>query len=293
MAALNYHHLRLFRQVAREGNLTRAAEHLAISQSALSIQIKKLEERLGHLLFERVGRGLVLTEVGRITLDHADRIFGVGEELLATLGQNVTEFPPLRVGALSTLSRNFQIAFLRPVIDRGDVDIVLKSGNTPTLLEALRTLSLDVVLSTEFPQAEHGDEFAALRITEQTIGIHGVPERLDYPTLSELLESEPLILPTESAVRTGFEGLIAKLGISPRVIANVDDMAMVRLLTREGAGVAIAPAVVVADEIKSGVLQSAPFEMNFVEPFYALTIRRKYPHPVLKGLLENMPDFFV
>jgi len=287
MAALNYHHLRYFHEVAHEGNLSRAAERLAVSQSALSIQIKNLEERLGHPLFERVGRGLVLTEVGRITLDHADRIFGAGEELLATLGQSVGELPPLKVGALSTLSRNFQIAFLRPGIDRGDLDIVLKSGNTTTLLEGLRTLALDVVLSTEIPQMEHGGGFAAQRMTEQAIGIHGIPERLDYSTLSELLQSEPLILPTESAVRTGFEGLVAKLGISPRIIANVDDMAMVRLLAREGVGVAIAPAVVVADEIASGKLATAPFELNFVEPFYAVTINRKYPHPVLKSLLQN------
>ena len=290
MATLNYHHLRYFREVALEGNLTRTAERLAISQSALSIQIKRLEERLGHPLFERVGRKLVLTEVGRIALDHADRIFGAGDQLLATLNQSASELPTLRVGANSTLSRNFQMAFLRPVMDRGDVDVVLKSGNTPQLLEDLRTLSLDVVLSTEMPQAEYGSEFAAQRITEQAIGIHGVPKRLNYPSVSALLESEPLIVPTASAIRAGFEGLIAKLGITPRIMASVDDMAMVRVLARAGAGVALAPSVVVADEIASGRLATAPFELDFVEPFYALTIRRKFPHPLLKELLMTAAD---
>ncbi|MFD0915248.1 LysR family transcriptional regulator [Pseudahrensia aquimaris] len=287
MAALNYHHLRYFREVAHEGNLSRAAERLNVSQSALSIQIKNLEDRLGHPLFERVGRGLVLTEVGRIALDHADRIFGAGEELLATLSQNATVLPPLKLGALSTLSRNFQMAFLRPAIRRGDVDFVLKSGNTQTLLEGLRTLSLDVVLTTEVPQGEHGQEFAAQRIADQEVGIHGVPDRVKYSTLRELLESEPLILPTDTAIRTGFEGLLSRLGITPRIAASVDDMAMVRLLAREGAGLAVAPAVVLADEIASRRLATAPFSLDIAEPFYAVTISRKYPHPMLAQLLES------
>ena len=105
---LNYHHLRYFQAVAHEGNLTRAAEKLNLSQSALSTQIKSLEARLGQALFERIGRQLVLTEVGRIALDHADRIFATGAELEATLAQTSTTLPPFRIGALSTLSRNFQ-----------------------------------------------------------------------------------------------------------------------------------------------------------------------------------------
>ncbi|MEM6898012.1 MAG: LysR family transcriptional regulator, partial [Pseudomonadota bacterium] len=53
---MNYNHLRYFREVAREGHLTRAAERLNLSQSALSTQIKQFEERLGHPLFARIGR---------------------------------------------------------------------------------------------------------------------------------------------------------------------------------------------------------------------------------------------
>jgi LysR family transcriptional activator of nhaA len=285
MDHLNYHHLRYFREVAHEGNLSRAAGRLNIAQSALSMQIKNLEERLGHALFERVGRKLVLTEVGLITLDHADRIFGAGEEFLATLKQSGADLPPLRVGALSTLSRNFQMAFLRPILANQDVNLVLKSGNTSTLLEALKSLSLDVVLTTEVPQGDHVGYFAAQKISEQTVGLHGVRKRLNYNTLKELLESEPLIVATDSAIRLGFESLVARLGITPRIIADVDDMAMVRLLTREGAGVAITPSVVVADEIATGKLETSPFDLGITEPFYAVTIRRKYTHPVLCELL--------
>ncbi|MEM1038593.1 MAG: LysR family transcriptional regulator [Pseudomonadota bacterium] len=285
MNTLNYHHLRYFREVALEGNLSRTAKRLRISQSALSIQIKTLEESLGHALFERVGRTLVLTEVGTITLDHANRIFGAGEELLNTLQRTGSSLPPLRVGALSTLSRNFQMSFLRPAIKGRKVELVLKSGNTRTLLKALQSLELDVVLTTEVPQTDDGEKFAAQRISQQPVGLHGMAQFLDRPTLKDLLENEPLIVPTESAIRTGFESLVARLQITPQVLASVDDMAMVRLLARTGAGLAVAPAVALADEIASGRLSTAPFDLNISEPFYAVTIPRRYPHPILADLL--------
>jgi LysR family transcriptional activator of nhaA len=80
MSELNYNHLRYFWAVAHDGNLTRTAERLNLSQSALSVQIRKLEDRLGQTLFERRGRQLHLTEAGRIALDHAASIFATGEE---------------------------------------------------------------------------------------------------------------------------------------------------------------------------------------------------------------------
>jgi len=280
---LNYHHLRYFQAVAHEGNLTRAAEKLNLSQSALSTQIKALEARLGQSLFDRVGRQLVLTEVGRIALDHADRIFATGAELEATLAQTSTTLPPLRIGALSTLSRNFQLQFLRPVLARGDCEVILRSGGTD-LLDTLRALGLDVVLTTEPPSSLQAGDFTTHRIAAQRVGLHGAPHRLKYATLPELLASEPLILPI-GAIRIGFDSLLARLGITPTIAAEADDMAMVRLLAREDAGVALAPDVVLADEIANGRLATAPFDLALTETFYAITVPRNFPHPLLAGLL--------
>lgn len=284
---LNYHHLRYFREVALEGHLGRAAERLNVAQSALSVQIKQLEDRLGSKLFDRVGRGLVLTEAGRIALDHADRIFQAGEELLATLDQSSLATPPLRIGALSTLSRNFQLQFLRPLLAEGIYDVSLKSGGTGTLLEDLKSLALDVVLTTEVPASEGIVQFAAQRISEQEVRIHGRPERLQHRTLTQVLASEPLILPTENVIRTGFENLVARLGVRPHIVANVDDMAMVRLLAREDVGLAIVPTVVLADEVANGALVAAHYDLGMVEPFFAVTMQRRYPHPALADLLDQ------
>lgn len=282
---LNYHHLRYFREVATEGYLGRAAERLNVSQSALSIQIKQLEERLGHALFDRVGRRLVLTEAGRIALDHAERIFTAGDDLLATLDQSSSINPPLKVGALSTMSRNFQLQFLRPLFAEGEQGIVLRSGNTRTLLADLETLALDVVLTTELPQGVGVSGFAAQKISGQAVGLHGKPNLLPEGSLGEIIAAVPLILPTESVIRTAFESLVARLGVRPRIAAEVDDMAMVRLLARDGLGLAVAPAVVLADEIASGMIETAPVELGIVEPFYAVTMPRKFPHKALGALL--------
>jgi len=291
MSGINYHHLRYFREVAHEGNLTRAAHRLNLSQSALSTQIKQLEARLGHDLFTRQGRQLHLTEAGRIALDHADRIFSAGDELLATLNQTGHSRQPLRVGALSTLSRNFQLRFLRPVLGDSGVDLVLSSGSGSVLLQALTSLALDVVLTTEPPHRDAFSDLVAHRIAEQPVGLYGAPARLGHATLADMLAAEPVILPTESSIRTGFDGLVARLGVAPRIVAEVDDMAMVRLLAREGAGLAIAPAVVLADEIVAGLLTLAPFDLDIVESFFAVTLPRKFPHPALARLLPgSTPD---
>ena len=282
---LNYHHLRYFREVALDGQLGRTAERLNVSQSALSVQIRQLEESLGLPLFDRISRRLVLTEAGRIALDHADRIFSAGDELLATLRQSSTAKPPLRIGALSTLSRNFQLQFLRPILGVCGQTFTLKSGNMRGLLEELEALTLDVVLTTQVPEDGPALGLAALRIAEQPVEVHGRPERLGHDTLVELLENEPLILPTESVIRAGFEDLVARLGVTPDIVAEVDDMAMVRLLTREGVGLAVAPSVVLADELETGLLATAPYDLEISEPFFAVTLPRKFPHPALSGLL--------
>jgi LysR family transcriptional activator of nhaA len=290
MDNLNYHHLRYFREVAHEGNLTRTAERVNLSQSALSTQIRQLEARLGHDLFERSGRQLVLTEVGRIVLDHADRIFATGEELIATLQRSSQSTPPLRVGAQSTLSRNFQIRFLKPLLSSGEVDFTLRSGSASVLLEALESLALDIVLTTDPPDSSLSGDFTAHRLAEQKVTIHGTPERIAGKTLHQLLSDEPLIVPDESSIRTGFDSLVARLGITPRIVADVDDMAMVRLLARADVGIAIAPPVVMADEIASGLLESAPFDLQIFEAFYAVTVTRSFPHPILRELLTGQMD---
>lgn len=294
MKALNYNHLQYFWAVANEGNLTRAAAHMNVSQSALSIQIRKLEDQLGHPLFERRGRQLVLTEAGRITLDHANAIFAAGSELVDTLRERVgREVTVLRVGAVSTLSRNFQIGFLEPLLGRPDVHIVMHSGRLGDLLVGLESHRHDIVLANESPDRDSASPWIAHLLAEQPVTLVGTPARLRSDlSLTDLLQGEPLVVPSVmTSIRSGFDALIDRLGVRPRIIAEVDDMAMLRLLARADIGLAVVPPIVVRDELAQGALIAEERFPELKESFYAITPRRRFPNPLLKTLLEDhQPD---
>jgi LysR family transcriptional activator of nhaA len=293
MASLNLHHLRLFRATAREGTLTAAARALNISQSAVSTQIKALEADLGHDLFERRGRNLVLTEAGRIALDYAEQIFRASEQLTATFRAVGEQRKVLRIGALATLSRNFQMQFLAPLIGRDDVEVVLRSGTQASLLRALDALSLDVVLTNQVPARDAASPYLVRRIAQQSVSLVGARSRLALAAqgVRTLLTAAPLILPTpETALRAGFDAMIERMGIVPRIAAEADDMAMLRLLARSDAGVAVIPPIVVKDELATGLLYELHQLHEITEEFCAVTIARTFPNPLLKDVLDVAPE---
>jgi LysR family transcriptional activator of nhaA len=289
MASLNLHHLRLFRATAREGTLTAAARALNISQSAVSTQIKALEADLGHDLFERRGRNLVLTEAGRIALDYAEQIFRASEQLSATFRAVGGQRRVLRIGALATLSRNFQMQFLKPLIGRDDVEVVLRSGTQASLLRALDALAIDVVLTNLVPARDAASPYLVRRISQQPVSLVGSRSRLALAGrgLRTLLTQAPLILPTpETSLRAGFDAMIEQMGIVPRIAAEADDMAMLRLLARSDAGVAVIPPIVVQDELSVGLLYELFQLPDITEEFCAVTIARTFPNPLLAEVLE-------
>lgn len=289
MSTLNLHHLRLFRAVALDGTLTGAARSINLSQSAISTQIKALEATLGQDLFERRGRSLVLTEAGRIALDHAEAIFRTADDLSATLRNARHARRALRIGALATLSRNFQIEFLKPLIGRPDVEVVLRSGSLEQLLHGLDSMSLDVVLTNLVPSRDGASPYLVRRLSEQPVSLIGTPDRRTPKevTLAELLSRDPLILPTpESALRTALDTLLDRLAITPMIAAEVDDMAMIRLLARAEAGLAVIPPIVVQDELQSGRLVEFARLEDITETFFAVTMRRRFPNPLLAEILD-------
>ena len=288
----NFHHLHYFWAVAHEENLTRAAQRLHVSQSAVSMQIQKLEAGLGHALFERRGKQLLLTEAGRIALDHADAIFARGDELENALQERGTQRRVLRVGSLATLSRNFQLGFLRPLFAHRDVEIVIRSGAFAELLRLLEAHLIDVVLANTAPARDAATPWVAHEIGEQPVSLVGPPSKKSKKRgardLKELLISEPLVLPAaESSIRAGFDALVNRLGIRPRIAAEVDDMAMLRLLARERIGLAVVPSIVVRDELASGALVELAPLSQLKETFFAITLARRFPNPLLKLLIAR------
>jgi LysR family transcriptional activator of nhaA len=290
VAFLNFHHLRYFWVIALEGSLTRAAERLNVSQSALSTQLRHLEEQIGQPLFERKNKRLDLTEAGRIALDYAQTIFRTGDELLATLqGRGRQNRQVLRVGAMATLSRNFQLEWLRPLVGRDDVELVLRSGSLRELLAQLDALALDAVLSNLPVPRDAGTDLTSRLVAEQPVSLVARPGAVRAPFgFPEGLRETPVVLPSlQSSVRVAFDLLLEQTGIRPLVLAEVDDMAMLRLIARESPGVALVPPVVVRDELNRGTLVELCTLPQIRESFFAITRARRFPHPLLQDLLAR------
>jgi LysR family transcriptional activator of nhaA len=285
---LNFHHLHYFWVVAREGHLTRAAQQLHVSQSALSSQIRELESQLGHALFLREGRALRLTEFGVLALGYADGIFSLGSELVATAkGGAGLQAQHLRVGAVATLSRNFQDNFLRPVLGMPDIRLTLESASLEELLERLRAHRLDLILSNRPVSADAQQRWRCRRVSRQSVCLVGPPRRgrkaFRFP---EELNDARLLLPGRSSdIRIQFDLLCEELGISVRPYAEVDDMAMLRLMARDSGGVTLVPEVVVQDELKTRLLQKYCEVPRVFENFYAITMRRHFQSAVMKALV--------
>ena len=293
MRNLNFNHLQYFWSVAHEGSLTRAAERMNLSQSALSVQIQKLERQIGHPLFDRLGKKLILTEAGKIALDYADTVFKAGDELISTLrGRPLASRQILRVGALTTLSRNFQLEFLRPLIGRVDVELIVRSGTLRDLIAQLETHAIDVVLANSAAPRDNRSLLRNHLLNEQPVSLVGRPPRrkprFRFPND---LRTEPILLPSlDSDIRVAFDRILELAGIRPNILAEVDDMAMLRLLARERDGVTLVPPIVVRDELRTGILIEHCRIPEVTEKFYAIVQKRRFPNQLLAKILMMASD---
>ena len=284
---LNFHHLFYFWRVAKLGHLTRAAEELHTSQSAVSAQIRQLEERIGEDLFAREGRRLLLTDTGQLVLAYADNIFGLGQEMLGRLQGRSAGITRLRVGSVATLSRNYQENWLRPLLADPEVVLTLESGLLEGLIARLVQHQLDVVLANETVPTDPDRPLHCRFLGSQSISLVGPTGRWasQHLRIPEDLDGVDLVLPgPRHALRAQFDALCASAGVSPRVRAEVDDMAMLRLIARDSGWLTVLPEVVVQDELRSGVLVTVGHSAALQERFYAITT----PHSQRLALLEKL-----
>ncbi len=289
---LNFHHLFYFWRVATLGHLTRAAEELHTSQSAVSAQVRQLEDRLGEALFTREGRRLVLTDTGQLVLAYAQNIFGLGQEMLGRLQGRSAGVTRLRVGAVATLSRNYQENWLRPLLADPAVVLTLESGLLEGLVERLVQHQLDVVLATETVPADPDRPLHCRLLGSQSISLVGPASRWQGRPLRipEDLDGLEIALPgPRHALRGQFDGLCASAGVAPRLRAEVDDMAMLRLIARDSGWLTVLPEVVVQDELRTGALVIVGRSDALQERFYAITTPHRHRIEVLERLMTQAP----
>ena len=286
---LNYHHLRHFWMIARHRSMTRAAEKLKISQSTLSEQLAELEAWLGQSLFDRRGRELHLTDAGRVALEHAETIFTTGHELMTRFRQSdQNRQRVLRIGAVGPLSKNLQFDFIQPILADTRTKVVVVAGALDELTRQLHEHKLDLVLSNIPLRADQENNVFNHLLGEVPVFLVGGKKlKVARPRFPQFLKDVPLFLPSrQSDVRADFDLMLADSGVEPFVHAEVDDMALLRLLALSGEGLALVSKIVVARELQSNKIKFMLRVPGLAEKFYALTVRKRFQNTWLAEIVE-------
>ncbi len=293
MDTLNYHHLYYFWMVCHEGGFTKAALKLRLSQSSVSEQVSRLEESFGQKLIARTTRRFKLTEAGTAALKYADMIFVTGRELMDFMKHRppITSRQKLRIGALGSLSRNLQAAFLQPLLEREDVHFTVTVGDTKRLFRLLRDHSLDIVLST-FPAGEDvlAELYTHLLIQSPLCLVSSKSSVTENDlSLDTLLQSRRIFLPTSALEsRSDFDHYVESKGIALNIVGEVDDVALLRVLALAGKGLVILPRLGILDDIANKSLTILHEFKNIKQKFYAITRQKKFPNPMISELVRSL-----
>jgi len=281
---LNYHHLLYFYTVAREGSVARASQVLRLAQPTLSGQIRKLEQALDEKLFERRGRGLVMTEMGRVVYRYADEIFSLGGEMLDTLRGRPTRRPPrLVVGVAESLPKLVAHRLLAASrLSEQGVQLILREGKTEDLIAALAAQTFDLVIA-DSPLPPHVKLRAFNHpLGESSVTLFAAPglARRYRPRFPRSLEGAPMLLPTDNtAMRRALEQWFQQQEIRPRLVAEIEDSALLKVFGEHGAGIFAAPTVVAADVKRQYGVRALGVAKGVRERFYAITVERRITNP--------------
>ena len=292
MERLNYHHLLYFWMVAREGTVARAAGQLRLAQPTLSGQIRALEGALREKLFERAGRGLRLTEIGKVVFGYADEIFALGRELTESVkGQPSGRPLRLAVGVADGLPKLVAYRLIEPALALGQsVRLTVRVQSTERLLASLALHDLDVVLTDRLaPPAVSVRAFNHL-LGDCGVTLFATPKqaakyRRRFPSA---LDGVPFLVPGEaSTLRRALEQWFERQRIRPRIIGEFDDSTLVEVFGQAGRGVFATPSIVEASvQAQYGVAIVGRLD-GVRERFFAVSAERRLEHPAVVAITEN------
>jgi LysR family transcriptional activator of nhaA len=290
MEWLNYHHLRYFWAVAREGSVTRASEKLHISQPTVSAQIRELEEALGEKLFARAGRSLALTEVGRVVFRYADEIFGLGRELLDTVKGRPTGRPArLTVGLANVVPKLIAYRLLEPALRLPEpVLIECVEDRTERLLAELALHALDLVIA-DAPVGPGVNVRAYSHLLGETaIGVFGTPAltggRKPFP---RCLDGAAFLLPGPSTtLRRELDHWLDARKLRPRVVGEFDDTALLNVFGQAGRGLFAAPLAIEKEMRRQLGVRRLGVIPEIKERFYAISVERRLKHPAVLAISQ-------
>ena len=291
MENLNYHHLRLFQAVAREGNLTRASRRLHLAPQTVSSQIRDMEASIGEQLFQRSGRRMLLTDTGLVALRYADEIFALGQELQETLRGQPSGHPlKLLVGTPEVLPKLIVHRLLEPALKSDSpIQIVCRERNPTELLADLAVHRLDVVFS-DCPIPP----MTKIRAYNHLLGSCGISFMAQAPLARKLrsgfpasLHGAPVLLPSADAVlRRDLDGWFELKGVRPQIIGEFDDSALLKSFGQAGEGFFAVPTVVEEEVERQYQVRTIQRTEEVSESYYALSVERKVRHPAVVAICE-------
>lgn len=292
MEWLNYHHLRYFWTVAKEGSLARAAAKLHVSQPSISEQIRELEGMLGEKLFRREGRNNVLTDAGQIVLGYAEEIFALGRELMNAVKQRPgAKTLRLHVGVADSFPKLVTNEILKPVFTLPQsIHVICREGKMDDLLGQLAAHRLDLVLADEpasssanlkafdHPLGETGTTFCAEKNLAARL-------KRNFP---QSLHESPALLPVDNTtLRRSLETWFRGRGIRPRVVAEFEDLALMNVMAVEGRGFIAVPTVAAKDALTHYGFHRIGEAPDCRVQLHAITAARRIAHPAVTLITEN------
>jgi LysR family pca operon transcriptional activator len=280
-------HLTTFLEIARHAGVGKAADTLHVSQPAVSRTLRELEEALGVALVERDGRGIRLTAAGQEFRRHAGASLAALRRGIDAVGRvTAQEAPPLRVGALPTVSARIMPTAVRGLLQASDARLKIITGENAVLLDQLTRGELDVVVGRlAAPERMVGLTFEHL-YSEQVLFVvrrgHPLLERatFDFAALREF----PVVMPTRTAIIRPFvDRLLVAHGLADlrARIESVSD-SFGRAFLRETDAVWIISEGVVANEIAAGTLARLAVDTSETRGAVGITLRAdREPLPAL------------
>jgi len=239
---LNYRHLHYFWVVAKEGGFVRAAERLGMAVQTVSAQVRELERSMGLQLLKSAGRGVTLTEAGKVAFLRADEIFQLGQGLSdAVRATAAAPVARLAVGLSDGLSKLAAHAVLAPVLDTPQLRLVCHEGEAAQLLGELALHQLDFVLT-----GQPAPYNASLRLTSQLLvdspvdwyGPAALVNKSAIDQFPQSLARLPVLLPTvHAALRGRLDRWFDGLGLQPTVVGEFEDSALLTVFAAGGMGV--------------------------------------------------------
>ncbi|SNR63151.1 transcriptional regulator, LysR family [Methylobacillus rhizosphaerae] len=295
---MNYKQLNYFWAVAKAGSLVRASEQLGVTSQTLSGQISLLEADLNVTLFKRAGRGLELTDAGRIALPYAERIFETGSMLEETLQHQPRKRPrTFNVGIAEFVPKSIAYHLLSAAMELEDpIKIVCREDNFEALLAQLAIHKLDIVLADRPMPGEINITGISHKLGESGTSFFATAElALKYPgQFPDRLHRAPMLVMGEDSLLQGqITRWLNEQHIAPNIVGEFDDSALMKAFGMAGTGFFTASSIIASEiEKEYGVIKIAETD-EFTQHFYAISVPKHTDHPAVVAVNESADNLFL